>query len=227
MMTSLTVIVPVYNEENLVIDSLSRLETLEIINQIIVVDDCSIDKSYELVKNFIKNKYKYTLLKTKKNSGKGKAIAAAQQLVNTDYVAIHDADLEYYPDDLIKMYQEIKGDNLIIGSRFIGDNKRKNLYKRTLIANYFLSKLFSIIYQKKITDVATCYKMMPTSFFKYFKISSSGFEFEIEVLGEFLKINKQIIEVPIKYEGRSYDEGKKIKTADGFRYIFWMFKTRL
>ena len=227
MVKSLTVIVPVYNEETLVLESLSRLDKVDIINKIIIVDDCSTDKSSEIVDKFIYNRPKYTLIKTNKNSGKGKAINAAQPLVKTDYVAIHDADLEYFPDDLIKMYEEINGNNLIIGSRFIGDIKRGNLYKRTLFANYFLSKLFSIVHGKNFTDIATCYKMMPISFFQNFKINSSGFEFEVEVLSEFLKTKGKIIEVPIKYEGRSYEEGKKIKVLDGFKYFFWILKGRL
>ena len=227
MVKSLTVIVPVYNEETLVLESLSRLDKVDIINKIIIVDDCSTDKSSEIVDKFIYNRPKYTLIKTNKNSGKGKAINAAQPLVKTDYVAIHDADLEYFPDDLIKMYEEINGNNLIIGSRFIGDIKRGNLYKRTLYANYFLSKLFSLVHKKNITDIATCYKMIPSTFFQNFKINSSGFEFEVEVLAEYLKINNQIIEVPIKYEGRSYEEGKKIRMIDGFKYIFWILKSRL
>ncbi len=227
MMTSLTIIVPVYNEEDLVIESLSRLDRVGIINKVIIVDDCSTDNSFELINKFIENKTRYQLIKTKKNLGKGKAIEAAQPFVETNYLAIHDADLEYFPDDLIKMYEEINGNNLIIGSRFIGDDKRKNLYKRTLYANYFLSKLFSVVHKKNITDIATCYKMIPSTFFQNFKINSSGFEFEVEVLAEYLKINNQVIEVPIKYEGRSYEEGKKIRMIDGFKYIFWILKSRL
>ena len=227
MMTSLTVIVPVYNEENLVIESLKRLDKVNIVNKVIIVDDCSTDNSSKLITDFILHKNKYFMIKTIKNSGKGKAIEAAQSMIDTDYVAIHDADLEYYPEDLSKMYKKIHDNNLILGSRFIGNNERNNLYKRTLYANHFLSRLFSLIFGTKITDVATCYKMMPSDFFRTFKIKSSGFEFEIEVLANFLKYNKTISEVPINYSGRSYSEGKKIKTIDGFKYIYWMFKTRL
>lgn len=226
-MISLTVIVPVYNEENLVVESLKRLDQVNIVNKVIIVDDCSTDNSSKLITDFIFNKNKYLMIKTIKNSGKGKAIEAAQSMIDTDYVAIHDADLEYYPEDLTKMYKMIKDNNLILGSRFIGNKERFSLYKRTLYANYFLSKLFSLIFGTKITDIATCYKMMPSDFFRTFNIKSSGFEFEIEVLANFLKYNKSISEVPINYRGRSYSEGKKIKTIDGFKYIYWMFKTRL
>ena len=226
-MSTLTIIVPVYNEEKFVIQSLERLNKVSIVDEVIVVDDCSTDNSYKLVSDYIVNKKKYKLIQTLKNSGKGQAIAAAQTMINSDYVGIHDADLEYYPEDLVQMYKYINNNQLVLGSRFIGEDKRSNIYKRTLFANFFLSKLFSIIYRTKITDIATCYKMMPTEFFKNYKIKSSGFEFEVEVLANFLKSKNKIYEVPIKYKGRSYSDGKKIKTLDGFKYIYWMIKSKL
>ena len=226
-MSTLSVIVPVYNEEKLVIESLKRLDKVDIINKVIVVDDCSTDNSYKLVTDFIINKNKYTLIKTSQNVGKGKAVAAAQSIIKTDYVTIHDADLEYFPEDLAQMYKKVENNCLILGSRFIGNYERSNLYKRTLFANYFLSRLFSILYKTKITDIATCYKMMPTEFFRDFKIKSSGFEFEVEIVANFLKFSNKVYEVPIKYTGRSYAEGKKIKAFDGLKYIYWMFKSKL
>ena len=124
------------------------------------------------------------------------------------------------------MYEKIDNNNLVLGSRFIGSLTRNNLYSRTLFANYFLSKLFSLIYRNKVTDVASCYKMMPKDFFKKIKIESSGFEFEIEVLAKYLNDNTKITEVPIHYNGRSYAEGKKIKPIDGLKYIYWMLKCK-
>ena len=225
-MTSLTVIVPVFNEEKTVQESLSRLDSVDIVSKIIIVDDCSSDNSNILIQEFIQDKNKYLLLKTNNNSGKGKAIEKAQEYIDTDYVAIHDADLEYYPEDFYSMYEKIDKNNLVLGSRFIGNLKRNNFYSRTLFANYFLSKLFSMIYKNRVTDVASCYKMIPTEYFKKIKIESSGFEFEIEVLAKYLNDNNKISEVPINYSGRSYAEGKKIKSIDGFKYIYWMFKCK-
>lgn len=109
--------------------------------------------------------------------------------------------------------------SLILGSRFIGNKKRKNIYARTLFANKIMSLFFSFIHSYKVTDVATCYKLMPSSFFQEIKIKEKGFSIEIEVLSKFIKWNKSIVEVPISYEGRSYRDGKKIKTMDGFRYL--------
>ena len=118
------------------------------------------------------------------------------------------------------MFKFADGSNLVLGSRFIGKKQRSNIYFRTYIANKVVSLFFSLINQKRITDVATCYKLMPTSFFKQNNFKEKGFSIEIEIISKFLKNNKNIIEVPISYNARSYEEGKKIKTKDGFFYLF-------
>ena len=143
-------------------------------------------------------------------------------MIKTSHVVIHDADLEYFPDDIIEMFSLAKKnpDALILGSRFIGNKVRKNVYFRTNVANRVMSFFFSIVNFYFITDVATCYKLMPSSFFKEVSLKEKGFSIEVELLSKFLKKNKSILEVPIKYEGRSYTEGKKIKTSDGFKYLY-------
>ena len=135
---------------------------------------------------------------------------------------IHDADLEYFPDDIQEMFISSKKNpnSLILGSRFIGNKVRKNVYFRTNLANRVMSLFFSIINFYYITDVATCYKLMPSSFFKEVTLREKGFSIEVELLSKFLKMNRSILEIPIKYEGRTYTEGKKIRTSDGFKYLF-------
>lgn len=113
-----------------------------------------------------------------------------------------------------------------LGSRFLGVKKRDNIYLRTYLANKFLSAFFSIVNFYKITDVATCYKLMPSEFFKSIVIKEKGFSIEIEILSKFLRFNKDIKEVPIKYSGRSYEEGKKIKFSDGIFYLINTLKYR-
>ena len=116
--------------------------------------------------------------------------------------------------------------SLILGSRFIGSKERKNVYLRTILANKLMSLFFSLINFYKVSDVATCYKLMPLTFFKNIDLVEKGFSIEIELLAKYLKINRSILEVPIKYEGRSYSEGKKIRTSDGFKYLFNTLKYR-
>lgn len=222
-MTTLTVIVPVYNEEKTLQESYNRLNEIDdIVTQIIIVDDCSSDSSLKIINDIKKQNTKVTVLKNSKNLGKGAALMNAQDYITTDFVVIHDADLEYFPDDILEMFKlvEHNPDSLILGSRFIGNKVRKNVYFRTNLANRTMSLFFSLVNLYYVTDIATCYKLMPSSFFKDVVLVEKGFSIEVELLSKFLKKNNSILEVPIKYEGRSYTEGKKIKTSDGFKYLY-------
>ena len=145
------------------------------------------------------------------------------------YTKIHDADLEYFPSDFHKILEKSNQypNSMILGSRFIGNKARKNVYKRTFIANKVMSLFFSIIHFVKITDIATCYKLLPADFFKQVKIIEKGFSIEVEIVSKFQKHNKSVYEVPISYSGRSYEEGKKIKIIDGFYYLVNTIKYRI
>lgn len=225
-MPSLTVIVPFYNEETFLSKSLYRLINTNLADKILLIDDCSNDKSAEIAKKFEREFNNISLIQSSVNSGKGGAMSLSVNYLDTDFVVVHDADLEYNPTDLIEMFN-LAVDNpeyLILGTRFVGKKKRKNIYKRTYFANQFLSMFFSIIHRKKITDVATCYKMMSSNNFKKIEISEKGFAVEIEILSKFLKLTKDVREFPIDYSGRSYQEGKKIKLTDGFKYIYSTIK---
>ena len=221
-MYSLCVVIPFYNEEMFFEKSLNRVLDNDIYDQIILVDDCSTDSSPQIAKKYEKDYQKISYLSTPNNGGKGAALTHAFSRVETTHVVIHDADLEYDPFDIIEMKnQSINNINcLILGSRFIGNKIRENGYIRTYIANKTMSTFFSIVNMYTVTDIATCYKLMPSDFIKNIKIKEKGFSIEIELLSKFLKYNKSVVEVHISYSGRSYEEGKKIKTSDGFLYLF-------
>lgn len=226
-MKTLTVLVPAFNEENTIFESLERLKNISIITEILVLDDGSTDKTKQLVENAALNNNKIKLIHFDSNNGKGAVLNKSREFITSDYVVIHDADLEYFPEDIEEMFKEANGDNLILGSRFIGNKKRINLYSRTYLANKGMSLFFSLVNSTKITDVATCYKMIPSSFFKANSFTEKGFSIEIEMLSRFLKTSDQIIEVPISYKGRSYKEGKKIKLQDGFLYLINTVKYKI
>jgi glycosyltransferase involved in cell wall biosynthesis len=226
-MKTLTVLVPAFNEENTIFESIERLKNISIITEILVLDDGSTDKTKQLVENAALNNNKIKLMHFDTNNGKGAVLNKSREFITSDYVVIHDADLEYFPEDIEEMFKEVNGDNLILGSRFIGNKKRINLYSRTFLANKGMSLFFSLVNSTKITDVATCYKMMPSSFFKANSFTEKGFSIEIEMLSRFLKTSDQIIEVPISYKGRSYKEGKKIKLKDGFLYLINTVKYKI
>lgn len=225
---NLTVLIPFYNEENTLKES-----TLRVVNdlpeaEIILIDDCSTDNSFTIAEDLIRNYSNIKLIQNSSNLGKGGALKLAKSLINTSHVVIHDADLEYFPSDINEMmsFAITKPDYLVLGSRFIGEKSRKNIYKRTYIANKIMSQFFSLIFFKKITDIATCYKLMPSKFFIETNLKENGFSIEIEIVAKFLKHSKSLIEVPIMYDGRSYDEGKKIKFSDGIFYIINTLKYR-
>ena len=109
--------------------------------------------------------------------------------------------------------------SLILGSRFIGSKKRENVYLRTYFANRVMSIFFSLVNFYWVSDVATCYKLMPSNFLKNISIKEQGFSIEIEMLSKFLKYNRHTHEVPISYEGRSYEEGKKISIRWNYVYF--------
>jgi len=227
-MKNLAVIIPFYNEKEFLEISLKRVTDLNIFDQIILTDDCSNDGSSEIALNLAKSNPIIEYTNGATNSGKGQALNNAKHLIRTSHVVIHDADLEYFPDDIVEMFNLVEDnpESLILGSRFIGTKDRKNVYFRTNLANRTMSLFFSLVNFQYITDIATCYKLMPTSFFKDLNIKEKGFSIEVELLSKFLKTNRNIIEVPIKYEGRSYTDGKKIKASDGFKYLFNTVKYR-
>jgi glycosyltransferase involved in cell wall biosynthesis len=228
-MLNLSVIVPFFNEENTLKESVTRLINENIFDQIILSNNNSTDSSPEIAKTLEREFVHIKYITSDTNLGKGNAINAGSKEVSTTHVVIHDADLEYFPKDIFEMYQLAKEnpDSLILGSRFIGTKNRKNLYIRTYVANKVMSIFFSFVNLYWVTDIATCYKLMPSKFFKEMSIQENGFSIEVEILSKFLNYNRSIIEVPISYEGRSYSEGKKIKLSDGFMYIVNTLKYRL
>ncbi len=226
-MENLTVIVPVYNEEKFLGESLNRLLMIEQNFKILIVDDCSTDNSINVAKSFVKNNPNIKLITKNTNEGKGSALIEGFKNITTEYCTIHDADLEYFPSDLIDMYKKIDKKTLILGSRFIGNIERKNIYFRTLVANKIMSKFFSIINKVKVTDVATCYKMFPVVLVNNIELLEKGFSIEIELLSNLLNNSERYFEVPIHYEGRSYKEGKKIKFIDGILYLKNTLKYRI
>tara|TARA_B100001248_G_scaffold122498_2_gene91696 strand:+ start:1480 stop:2178 length:699 start_codon:yes stop_codon:yes gene_type:complete len=223
-MNKLTVIVPFYNEQDLLLKSVSRLNEQNIADNILLIDDSSSDNSYQIAESIQSQNPHIKLLKTKKNLGKGGAIKLGIENTESDYIIVHDADLEYDPKNIKTALDLAKEQNqekiVILGSRFIGNIKRKNLYRRTFIANKFLSFLFSIFSGTNVSDVATCYKLISKNIYKNIEITKNGFEFEVEILSKSLKLADRYLEIPINYEGRSYKDGKKIKFSDGFKYIY-------
>jgi len=221
---NLTAIVPFLNEEKYLKDSVEALINYEFISEILLVNDGSTDKSYEIACKLSNNYKKIKLKNLTETKGKGFAINSVKNLISSTHIIIHDADLEYDPKDIINLFELAKENPtaLIIGSRFIGNKTRKNIYRRTRIANILLSKIFSLVNKVQVSDIATCYKLFPSEFFIKNEFKEKGFTIELEILNRYLKSQdlSKILEVPISYNGRTYKDGKKIRFYDGFKYLF-------
>ena len=226
-MSNLSIIIPFFNEENFLPKSLERVLNTNFFEEIILVDDFSTDNSSKIAEDYSIKFSNIKYVKSKSKGGKGAAVSLGLKEATGSYVVVHDADLEYFPDDIVEMTKYINSENsIILGSRFIGGKSRKNIYKRAIIANNLLSKFFSVLHNYKITDIATCYKIMSTEILKNIELNEKGFAFEIELLSKYFYYEKSVIEVPIKYEGRTYEEGKKIRFKDGIDFVYKIIKYR-
>lgn len=223
----LSIIVPVYNEEKLVSASLPQILDLELNKEVIVIDDGSTDKTPEILKS-LSQKFDFKLIFQKKNQGKGAAIKKGLEYISGDYFIICDADLEYDPQDIINLFKNIleldkdKKKIAVYGSRFL-ENKKISFH---FLVNYFLTSLNNLLFNSRLTDMETCFKLVPKDALKEISLSGKRFEFEPELTAQLLKNNYTIIEFPIKYIRRSYHEGKKITARDGFLAISTMLKER-
>ena len=221
-----SIIVPFYNEEKLLEQSVLDLLREDFHKEIILVNDGSVDNSKIIALNLEESYENITLLDSKENIGKGHAVQLGFKKAAGDFIGIYDADQEYSSSDLKKLVDCIRTDDLdyICGSRFIGNRERSNIYLRTYIANKFLSYLFSYVHKVKITDIATCLKIFKKEVIGEFNFEKNDFSIEVELIARVASKTKKFKELPISYKGRSYQDGKKIKFIDGFKYIFAIFK---
>ena len=220
----ISIIIPVYNERMTVEQIICRVEALPLDKEIIVVDDGSGDGSDEVLKSLSPDRIK--LVSHQTNRGKGAAIKSGLEVATGDVITIQDADLEYDPNDLLRLLkpiQEAKA-NVVYGSRFTGE--RKNMFFWHWVGNRFLTLITNILYDTTLSDMETCYKMFRSEIIKGISLRSKRFEFEVEITAKVLKGKHRIYEVPISYAGREFHEGKKITWRDGVVALWYLFKYR-
>ena len=223
----LSVIIPVYNEKDTVGKIIEKVMEVPVDKEIIVVDDGSTDSTKMVLREIIeKNKDVIKVIFKEKNEGKGAAIREGIKYVSGDVVVIQDADLEYDPMDFLKMLKvmEEKNAKVVYGSRILGKNKKSSFL--FYFGGRLLSFVANILYNAKITDEPTCYKMFRTEVIRSINLRCKGFEFCPEITAKVRKKGHKIFEVPIRYRPRSVKEGKKIRWKDGIVAIWTLIKYR-
>ena len=221
----LSVIIPVYNEENTVLDIVYKVQDVDIPKEIIIVNDCSTDNTKKML-DTLAHEDSIKIVHHSFNSGKGAAIQTAKDYITGDLVIIQDADLEYDPAEYMSLYNLFleKNADAVYGSRYSGNQVMID----TFIHYYgnksitFISNIFSNLH---LTDMETCYKMIRSDIFKKINIESNCFGFEPEITAKLAKMNVRIFEVPIHYEPRI--DGKKIGWKDGIKAIWFIIKFNL
>ncbi len=219
-----SLIMPVYNEKNTIEKVIEKVVSLSP-KEIVLVDDGSTDGTREILKKLQITNYKLQIIYHEKNQGKGAAIRTALKYVTGEIVAIQDADLEYNPEEIGELAVPIiEGKaSVVYGSRFL-QKPIKNVYKRYKLGNWFLSKLISVLCGQKITDSYTCYKVFKTDVIKEINLISKRFEIEAEITVKLLKKGIKILELPIDYNPRRIEEGKKIGWLDAVKGILTIIR---
>ena len=218
----ISIIIPVFNEEKYILEILKRVnfQKKNYDLEIIISDDASTDKTLELIKQ---NSHLYDkLIENKKNQGKGSAIINTLNEISGKYLLIQDADLEYDPIDYEQLFLpalKLNAD-VVFGSRFQGGGTKRILYFKNRFANFILSLLVSIFTNINFSDVETGYKLIKSDIFKSLKLTEKSFAIELEIVMKLARKNLKFYEVGIGYNGRTYEEGKKISLTDGFIALY-------
>ena len=213
----LSVIVPCFNEVKTVKGLLDELTAVPEVKQVIVVDYASTDGTDKILQRY--RHQKVTVIRHKLNQGKGAAIQTGLTKVQGTHVLIQDADLEYDPREIKQLIVPIKEGRtkVVYGSRFLGP--RTNMFFWHYVGNRWLNFLINILYNSILTDMETCYKVMPTEQLIALNLKQNDFRIEPEITCKLLLNRVRILEVPITFMARTYSEGKKITWKDGFKAI--------
>ncbi len=223
----LSIIVPVFNEEDSLPIIMDRLFELSVEKQIIAVDDASSDNSPDILKKMA-DAGRLTLFTHSQNQGKGAAIVTGLAHATGEYTIIQDADLEYDPNDIPKMLAAAGRHNAdaVFGSR-IHNPEAGVSYRRYYWGGKLLTLLANILYRVNISDESTCYKMVKTDLMKSLNLSCRRFEFCPELVAKLGKRKIKIFEIPIYYSPRKIEAGKKIRWHDGLEAIWTLIKLRI
>jgi dolichol-phosphate mannosyltransferase len=223
----LSVIVPIYNEEKTLAELIKRVQAVDLNKELILVDDGSTDGTRAILQSLEKyQSANMTIVYHARNQGKGAALATGLRYVTGDLVIVQDADMEYDPQDYLPLTAQFadKKVAVVYGSRTLKKNPRSNF--NFYWGGRLLSWITNLLYGSHITDESTCYKVFRADLLKEMGIESEGFEFCPEITAKVLRRGIRIYEIPISYNPRLWNEGKKIKWQDGLIAIWTLLKYR-
>jgi glycosyltransferase involved in cell wall biosynthesis len=225
----LSVLIPCYNEENTLarcIDHVLRIADAELQLQIVIVDDCSTDASVRVASELAAAHPCIELVRHERNRGKGAALRTAFAHATGDAVAIQDADLEYDPQDLKSMLGPIRSGraDVVLGSRFLAGTTHRVLYFWHSVANKVLTLLSNMFTDLNLTDMECCYKVFTREVASRIVIHEDRFGVEPELVAQVAQMRVRVYEMGISYDGRTYEEGKKIGLRDAFRALYCIIR---
>lgn len=226
MNSVLSVVVPAYNEAKTISSVLEKVLAQPSVREVIVVDDCSGDGTWELLQGLAASNPKIRATRHSRNEGKGAALRTGISLATAPFLIIQDADLEYDPSEypiLLQPLLENRAD-VVFGSRFMGGRAHRVLYFWHSVGNTVLTLLSNMFTNLNITDMETCYKAFRREIIQSIRIEENRFGFEPEITAKVAMLGVRIFEVGISYYGRTYAEGKKIGWKDGVRALWVIVK---
>lgn len=233
----LSIIIPVFNEERTILPILRRVASVklpQVTKEVIIVNDASTDNTDSKLRSIVKNNPTWKYITHTTNQGKGAAVRSGIKKARGEYIIIQDADLEYHPKEMIKLLHKLSDgeSSIVYGSRI---DRLPNFKKEQRTVRFFLhylgnrglSLITSLLYGQYITDMETCYKLIPRHILSDIPLNARGFEIEPEITAKLLKRGYTIHEVSISTNPRGYEEGKKLNTVkDGYKALLTLLKYR-
>ena len=221
--TIVNVIMPVYNEGNTAYDIITRVLKQEAVDRLIIVYDESTDNTLSEIKRAIAGSEKAILVYSREKLGKGHAVKEGMERVKEGIVLIQDADEEYYPEDYPKLLEAFDENHPIFGRRA---ERLGHSYVLGRAAARLHTIIFNILYNQRLEDINTCYKLFDVSMLKGIKLKENGWAIDHEIATRLAKNGYKIKEVPIRYKGRTYEEGKKVGPIDAIEDTIYLIKAR-